>query len=194
MFQFDFTTTSLEGDGTIARIEFKRGKPPAKRPRKTPKAQMDALNSGELVATLLVRFFADPDGPELAGVREVALSTTRETITPTLLHRLAWEHWLTAADAFARTGGADVEHLAKAIRLAAKAPGRPGRRGHDPNFLPSVAERYLQLRARADDASARAPVVAIAKEHNVARNTAAGWVKRCRELGYLPPARPGRAG
>ena len=41
---------------------------------------------------------------------------------------------------------------------------------------------------------ARDPTARIAREMVYSRNTVAGWVRRARELGLLPPARRGRAG
>jgi hypothetical protein len=175
---------TLEDDGTLVRISLRRGRPPSKQAAaRDPRA---AFSTGEEVAEVVFRFHGT-DGPELGSVRQASLSMN-EGITPTALARFPWDKWLTAADAYARRRSTD--ELGEAIRQANRAAARPGRRGHPPSFFAGVAKRYDELRGDGE----RAPVAVIATEQKVSRNTAAGWVKRCRELGLLPPARPGRAG
>jgi hypothetical protein len=67
---------------------------------------------------------------------------------------------------------------------------RRGRRPHSHAHYYAIAQRYQQL-CQAGDV---APVAHLAEEHNVNRSTAASWVKRSRALGFLGPARKGKAG
>lgn len=66
---------------------------------------------------------------------------------------------------------------------------RPGRRGHHPDFLDAIANRYRELRAQGE----RAPVKQIAIERGVSRNTAAGWIRQARQRVLLRPASPRRS-
>jgi hypothetical protein len=69
--------------------------------------------------------------------------------------------------------------------------GRRPRRGSpitDAN-LNAVAERYREALERGDP-----PTQSVARELNVARSTAARWVTKARERGFLGPALQGRAG
>jgi hypothetical protein len=64
-----------------------------------------------------------------------------------------------------------------------------GRRGLPDAFFVQIAHQY-----RALNSSGERPTAGLAKAHGVARSTASKWVARCRDLGYLPPAEPGKAG
>ena len=165
----------------------------------------------DVVGTLAVWFSReDPADPTSVPhqVEEVSLCLAGG-LTPTDLQRFPWSRWLSVADAIARAGdrisqdswwserGDDPDTAAGKIQKALIADldipirrRRPGRKGHPPEFYEEVAKRYLELRV----AGARNPTARIASERVYSRNTVAGWVKRARELGYLPPGRRGRAG
>jgi hypothetical protein len=67
---------------------------------------------------------------------------------------------------------------------------RPGRRGHPDSFYQGIATEYLAMRQK----GVTNPTAALGEKRHVSRSTAAGWVGRARQRGYLPPGRPGRAG
>jgi len=185
---FDLSLITLEDAGCTARVEFRRGTVDRFADARSDRKIRALSESTEVVAVLTIRHW--PPDSQVEGVREVRLEMTQGTITPSALRRFAWDRWITAADAYVRTGGADVLEVGEALQATATAQRRPGRRGHEPAFFSGIAARYLALRKD----GVRNPVSRIAGEHCVNRNTAAGWVKQARRLGHLPPARPGRAG
>ena len=181
---FDWTFTDLEDDRTTVRVEFMKGPGPES---PDPRELTRKINMAPRAAVLRVKLF--PEGHAKAGDPYKVTLEVAEGITPTFVRRFGWDRWLTAADAYARTKGQVTEPLAKAIGAAQGR--RPGRRGHDGSFLPAIAARYVELRSQ----GSRAPVKAIADEHQVSRNTAAGWIKQARDKGLLPKARrAGKAG
>ncbi len=113
--------------------------------------------------------------------------TSAEGVTPSMLQRFPWGKWLTAADA-ARRG--DWMAAPEAYGLAPPERKRPGRKGHDLAHYKRIAERYQKLRAQ----GVEAPAKVMAHEGSYNENTVRGWIRRCREMGLLPPGRPGRAG
>lgn len=159
------------------------------------------------VGELRVRFPVEPaDGRPT----EVSLSLA-DGISPSRLQRFAWSRWLGVAEALHRRPTAEREphpygfdpradadtswgklYLASAAERGTviSRQGRPGRRGHPPDHYEHIARWYRDLLASGD----RHPTQRIADESHHSRNTVAGWIRRCRELGYLPPARRGRAG
>ena len=140
-------------------------------------------------AELYVRYEQDEQGNP-TNVAEVAL--VGSGLTPSRLQRFGWRRWMDVADALARSGGKDHSKVRSAIRKDRGLPlGRPGRAGHDRSHYERVAQRYEQLRQAGNVSN---PTAKIAEEWNYSRNTVAGWVRRCRELGLLPPGRRGRAG
>ncbi len=163
------------------------------------------------LATLEVWFHrADPEDlkSEPVGISGVSL-WVRDGLNPSDLKRFAWASWLPIAEAVARTGGdissalwrSDDGFDPKTVQgLASRAyydawglkykKRRPGRKGHEPEFYEQVAKRYLELLSQ----GVRSPTQTIAHETNYSRDTVAGWVGRARQLGFLPPARRGRAG
>jgi len=124
-------------------------------------------------------------------------------IRPSALQRFAWAQHLAMADAYWRMHQsaprsserriaraalrASVEKTMAIPPLVAK---RPGRAGHPDAFYREIASRYQALRG----AGITNPTKTIADERGNTRSTVAGWVRRARDLKYLPPARPGRAG
>ena len=175
MFEFQGAAVVVDGtDPLTFRVVFMSANPEKHRP---------VPDVGELT----IRLF-DDGHPAAGRAREVTLRV-EDGMTGSFLQRFPWGKWLTAADAYTRVHEDETEPISTALDCSQLK--RPGRRGHDPGFLPSVVRRYDQLRRDGD----RAPVQTIAAEHHVSRNTAAGWVKQAREKGLLPKARrPGKAG
>jgi hypothetical protein len=93
------------------------------------------------------------------------------------LSRFPWATWLAVANTVRRNldNGGDGSPAKRPDR------GRPGRAGHGNTFYSDVARRYLELR----DAGSRKATQTIADEAGVPRNTAAGWIRRAREKGFL---------
>lgn len=147
--------------------------------------------------TLEVRYSSDvPWDPDARPV-EVRLALDVDAMTPSTLQRFPWARWLSFADSYWRTHDNDPDdaHVRVAIRTfnaerGRPNTGRPGRRGHPPEHYAGVATRYHQLRAE----GASNPTTRLAAERHVSRSTAAGWVSEARRRGFLPPARPNRAG
>jgi len=132
-----------------------------------------------------------------------------EGLSATKLQRLPWARWLRMADAAARAFAAnsqgqgegilawvkmtdDVEREFRGdrVRPTTSNPKRPGRAAHPQDFYRTVASRYL---AFCQDGSAK-PTHDLAASRHVSRNTAAGWVRKARELGFIPKARGNRPG
>lgn len=67
--------------------------------------------------------------------------------------------------------------------------GRGGRRGHGPAHYADVATVYADAWAKGGH-----PTQAVSGHWTVAKATAAKWVARARELGFLEPTTKGRAG
>lgn len=95
------------------------------------------------------------------------------------LSRFPLATWLAVADTVRRS-----YDTAARDGSPTKGPdrSRPGRAGHGDAFYRDVARRYRDLQG-ADSAK---PTQTIAEEAGVSRNTAAGWVRRAREQGFLP--------
>jgi hypothetical protein len=132
-------------------------------------------------------------------------------VTATELQRFPWARWLRVADAYNRRAddepgphpagfhpdrdadtsrGTATTALAEEAGRKISAGKRPGRRGHPDQHYRDIAARYDQLVA----GGTRNPTACLAEQLNYSRNTVAGWVSTARKRGYLPPARPGRAG
>jgi hypothetical protein len=71
-----------------------------------------------------------------------------------------------------------------------KVAARPGRAGHPPEHYAAVANEYRTLCAK----GVLNPTSTIARQRKRSRDTVAGWIREARKRGYLPEARPGRAG
>lgn len=196
-------------DGWVVLTFLARRDPPGRVP------VLDGLPTGwpelepvRVVGSLAVHYRRkDPDDPHspLDTPDQVALYLP-EGVTATAVRRFAWSRWLGVTDAVARhpsdsswtQPGAEPPTPAGSLHRALFAElgyrvnlrGRPGRRGHPEDFYRDIADRYRQLTIR----GVRNPTKTIAEERKYSRNTVAGWVRRARQLGYLPPARRGRAG
>lgn len=152
----------------------------------------------------------DPDDPSspLTSIDQIDLHLPGG-VTPTDIRRFAWARWLEVADVIARLPDPDRDpswfqpeppastaggKLKRAIYAEAgvrfNMRGRPGRKGYGLDFYQDVAQRYTELLK----AGSRSPTKTIARERGYSRDTVAGWVRRARELNYLPKARKGRAG
>jgi hypothetical protein len=145
-------------------------------------------------------WYADEPGGQVATVR----LTLPDGLRPSTLSRFPWARWLAVADAAGRYAGpADGDSLVfdpldaavEAVREGRRPPrsqgeGKPGRRGHPDRHYADVAQRYVELRGK----GVRNPTATIAEERSVNRNTVAGWLRGARKRGFLPTARPGKAG
>ena len=111
-------------------------------------------------------------------------------LTSEFLRRFPWGRWIRTAEALWRTSE-ETEGLSVVQHALAsqQPPRRPGRTGYPDEHWEAVAAAYRDLAATGQ----KNPTALIAELWDIPRNTAAGWVRRCRGLGLLPPARPGRA-
>jgi len=67
---------------------------------------------------------------------------------------------------------------------------RPGPRGHPRSHFEEVAAAYRAAIGR----GVRSPVAALKRELNASEPTVRRWLQRCRDMGLLEPAPPGKAG
>lgn len=154
----------------------------------------DPYEPGRLVATLAVDF--DDDG------RVIGAHLTKPGLTGSELARFPWSRWIGAATHFRKAhlslaleqGTLNVVDGVLAAGLHEQRQRRPGRAGHGRDFYEVLAERYSALAAE----GVRNPVQTLTDEaadrgEHISRDTVAGWVKRARELGLLPPGRPRKA-
>src|SRR4051812_7884485 len=152
----------------------------------------------------------DPDDPTSQPIRISGISMWhRDGPSPTILGRFHWATWLPIAELIARTRGDvgdilwrsgdvfDPKTVQGQIQRAyyddiglAYDKRRPGRKGNDPALYERVAKRYVELVS----IGIRNPTQTIAAELGYSRNTVAGWIRKAREHGHLPPARKGKAG
>lgn len=149
--------------------------------------------------TVTVRFATTDNGEVTDRIVEVTVANP-DGLTPLSLRDFPWARWLRAATAHARMFFVfTLDHRDQAIAVAREIndtadlpePGaRPGKAGHGDEHWQWVANRYRTL----TESGSHKPVAIIAEERGVSANTAAGWVRRTRELGLLPPARHGKAG
>lgn len=151
----------------------------------------DPHELGQVVATLAVDF---DDRGNVIGAH-----LTKPGLTGSELARFPWSRWVTAATHF-RKAHLSMAHDAAVLELAdgALTAGlteqrqrrRPGRGGHPIEFYEVLAKQYSGLVAT----GVKNPVQALTDEaaargEHVSRDTVAGWVKRARQLGLLPPGR-----
>ena len=168
--------------------------------RRERRHRLDPTRQHPLLGSLAVWFRReDPNDSTSAptGIDEVSLRLAGG-VTPTDLQRFAWSRWLRVAETVAQTGGdpsprstTDPDPVSKEItRAVYEEHGlplpvrRPGRGGHPPSHYQEIADRYKDLRLQ----GVRSPVRQIAAERRARPNTVAGWIRRARELGMLPPA------
>jgi hypothetical protein len=120
------------------------------------------------------------------GIPEVDEGDWRE-ITPDSLRRLAdnWDAVLNLTKAWLVNDRAEENRILRALERR----GRRGGRGVGTDFYKAIAIEYRRLLRQ----GAR-PTTTIARTHGVSRTTASRWVKRARELAFLGPALPRRAG
>ena len=94
------------------------------------------------------------------------------------LSRFPLATWLAVADTVRR----NLDDAGDGSPARRPDSRRPGRAGHGDAFHREVARRARELW----DAGSRKATQTIAEEAGVSRNTAAGWVRRAREKGFLP--------
>ena len=166
-----------------------------------------------------VEVTVDPDAARSGEVtiREVRISLPGP-MTPSRLQRFPWARCLRVVEAVVRNPGplyppigpdqrsSRSTYLAESAEAAyrinqtinealhgQKPTGlkhRPGRASHPDDHYKRVADAYQALIATGEPA----PNKRIADDWGYSRNTVAGWVRKARQLGYLPPAKKGRAG
>lgn len=132
--------------------------------------------------------------PSVAGRPISVTMTWGDGVTASHLQRFSWKRWLAVADATRRSelGGGEEASVAgmRALMAWPDAPRKRGPKGHGSEFYEEIAKEYLAIRKKGIES----PDKAIARDRGVNRNTVAGWIRKCRQLGLLPPGRPGRAG
>jgi hypothetical protein len=149
--------------------------------------------AGHAVGIVYVEYPSDEDD---STPTKLSIELMGEPITPTALQRFPWTRALAAADAARRarqinTIDAWRESAARSAEVTGqRVAKRRGRPDLGQAFYDTIAQRYLALRAE----GCTNPNVVLAEKYFVNRNTAAGWVRKARERGLLPPGRPGRAG
>lgn len=117
-------------------------------------------------------------------------------LTGSTLRRLPWDKYLRLADAAIRFRyAATIDSAREQSRRTKESAqelfgGKTGRKPLPDDHYRRIARRVLELRSE----GVGQPVLVIAKEEKQNRNTVAGWVRKARQRGYLPPGRPGRAG
>jgi hypothetical protein len=132
----------------------------------------------------------DPTSAPIA-ISEVRYITP-DGSTPSDIGRFGWQRWLPithAAASWHAIGDDAGDAMTRAGTRALRAEGlprtgRPGRKGHPPQFYKRIADRYRALRAK----GIHNPRVVIARETNSSVDTVAKWIKRARDLGYIPPS------
>ncbi len=164
--------------------------------------------------TLRVRF-EDLGAEDPGQIRSFELSMAAG-VTPTAVQRLGWSRWLRVADAVARNPSppymgaegtdffdreqnwlqAEAEVQNRIGEAIAKALGeeqplrRPGVKGHGDDFYRQIAQLYTSF----VEAGQRSPTALVGEAFGRSRNTAAGWIRKARDKGFLQPPRWGKAG
>jgi hypothetical protein len=116
----------------------------------------------------------------LEGLRENPRSASQRLVSGTA------DDMREAAD---ELSGRHTALEAEAIQQLASEPRRGGRKGHGDDHYAAVAEVYAT--AWADGFH---PTKAVAEHWSIAKTTAAKWVFRARDLGFLEPTTRGRPG
>lgn len=176
-----FGPSAERGAGLVARMHLERG-----------------------TCTIDLQIQPQPQGDRAEWIAIRSLDGLR----PSDVQRLPWVNLMAVADALNRAGPTEAQtrdlsdaerHLIVTVgavrrrRRPPKSPKvakRPGRAGHPDQHYKDIAERYSQLRR----VGVTNPTRTIADEWPASRSTVAGWIRGARDRGYLPEARPGRAG
>jgi hypothetical protein len=119
----------------------------------------------------------------------VRIHPAEERPTGEYLRRFPWSQWTRAAEALWRlnTDASGWSVLSSDLHTPVEA--KETRRGYPDELWAAVADAYREAAAK----GSRAPTATVAELWGIKRNTAAAWVRKCRQLGLLPEARPGRA-
>lgn len=118
-----------------------------------------------------------------------SIRPVEERPTGEFLRRFPWSQWTRAAEALWRLSeeASGWSVLSSDIHLEVGIP--EARRGYPEEHWVAVADAYREAASR----GSRTPTRLVADLWGINRNTAAAWVRKCRRLGLLPEARPGRA-
>ncbi len=128
---------------------------------------------------LEVKVYVDPKTP---GAVVGAQMESGGRLNPSDMTRFPWGRWMQAAAAL-DVGRDEVGQAVEATSF--RTQKRPGRRGYDPDFWRAIAAEYLGYQGDPDVGS---PIRELVRKHKEPYSTVNGWVQKCRELGYLPPA------
>jgi hypothetical protein len=139
--------------------------------------------------------FAPGDFPGNGDVQEIRLLPDVNTLTPSVLRRIApdAETYLAFARAALRWFDPADDPKTKQARLRDAAQtlrtlGGPGRR-HPDEFYRRIGESYNGLVADGEPH----PVKAVARLHVGTISAASRWIKEARSRGYIPPKEAKRA-
>jgi hypothetical protein len=123
---------------------------------------------------------------EIVAVR---IHPAEERPTGEYLRRFPWSQWTRAAEALWRMGTEASGWSVLSSDLHTSVEATEARRGYPDEHWMAVADAYREAASK----GSRAPTATVADIWGIKRNTAAAWVRKCRQLGLLPEARPGRA-
>jgi hypothetical protein len=134
----------------------------------------------------------------IATMRLATLGERRDGVTSVLIRRVRVDAILQAArerlvdTTFGDLAGGDWAHQAHAVKEAMHGVElKRGREGYPADHYRKIALRALQLQA---EHGARGVRQRLAEAEGRPPETVRDWIKRARQLGYLAPATPGRAG
>ena len=141
----------------------------------------DGLKSTAGVASVTLRFVAEGDDWRCTGLE---VSREAQELSPATMGALArdWPDILWMCRAHAKMEFRQSGQHARVLTARMRS-----RRKLDDDFFRQIAQEY---RAQGGRGTTRA----IANAHGVGRSTAALWIHRAREKGFLGPALPGKPG
>lgn len=170
------------------------------------RTELDDQDLYEEVATVIVHFRRDSDrGRPLLQTVTVDVSRSIDPPQPSDFRLLQWDRLLRAAETIYDTpmpdffqGGGDwreareqyLQAWAEYHTKIQAAVGHPGRGGRDRSHYKHIAALYKALLADGETK----PIKRLSEDLGVNANTVSGWVKKARQLKFLPPTKRGKAG